>query len=61
MMGQFLLLFNVGIYLARVLPGLLLGLPYPAAPIPYAAFLADDGGLPAHCQCPLVACGPGCG
>ncbi|MBO2012100.1 ABC transporter permease [Hymenobacter negativus] len=54
MMGQFLLLFNVGIYLAGVLPGLLLGVPYPAAPIPYAAFLSDDGRYLVACL-PIVA------
>jgi len=54
MMGQFLVLFNVGIYLSGVLPGLVFGVPYPQAPIPYAAFLADNGRYLVACL-PIVA------
>jgi lantibiotic transport system permease protein len=54
MMGQFLALFNVGIYLSGVLPGVLFGVPYPPAPIPYATFLAEDGRYFIACL-PIVA------
>ncbi|SDF75625.1 ABC-2 family transporter protein [Mucilaginibacter pineti] len=43
MMLQFLLFFNIGIYLAGVLSGLLFGVAYPAEPIPYLHFLLKTG------------------
>ena len=43
MMLQFFLLFNIGIYLSAVIPGLFIkGVTYPAAPIPYAMFLKQN-------------------
>ena len=42
MMLQFLLLFNIGIYITGVLPSLLFGLAYPKEVIPYAYFLTED-------------------
>lgn len=51
MMIQFLVLFNIGVYLSGVLPGLLFGAPYPVEPIPYSYFLREDGRY-------LVACLP---
>jgi hypothetical protein len=42
MIVQFLLLFNLGVYLSGVLPCLLTGVPYPKEPIPYLHFLKDD-------------------
>jgi len=43
MMAQFLVLFNIGIYISGVLPGMLFGIPYPKEPIPYAYFLEENG------------------
>lgn len=43
MMVQFFVLFNVAIYMSAVVPYALVGgVPYPKAPIPYAAFLKDN-------------------
>ena len=43
LMLQFFLLFNIGIYLAAVVPYLLVsGTPYPAQPLPYAFFLNEN-------------------
>lgn len=44
MMIQFFMLFNLGIYLSGVLPGLFIeGVPYPPEPIPYVMFLKQNG------------------
>jgi len=44
LVAQFLLLFNVGIYLSALIPYLLVaGVPYPTAPIPFGMFLREDG------------------
>ena len=43
MIVQFLVLFNVGIYLSAVIPWLLVGgTPYPNAPLPVRFFLAEN-------------------
>ena len=43
LMLQFFVLFNIGIYLAAVVPYLLVsGTPYPAQPLPYAFFLNEN-------------------
>jgi lantibiotic transport system permease protein len=43
MMFQFFILFNLGIYLSGVLPGLFIeGVPYPPEPIPYMMFLKQN-------------------
>ncbi len=43
MMVQFFILFNIGIYLSAVIPGLFVkGVSYPPAPIPYAGFLKQN-------------------
>jgi len=43
LMLQFFLLFNIGIYLAAVIPWLLVrGIPYPSDPLPYSHFLRQD-------------------
>lgn len=43
MLGIFLVLFNVGIYLSAVVPALVVpGVPYPSAPIPWQHFLRED-------------------
>jgi len=43
MMLQFFILFNLGIYLSGVIPGLLInGASYPQEPIPYFTFLKQD-------------------
>lgn len=54
MMAQFLLLFNTGIYISGVLPGLLFGVPYPREPINYAWFLTEDGRYFIACL-PIIA------
>jgi hypothetical protein len=54
MMVQFLVLFNVGIYLSGVLPGLLFSVAYPREPIPYAYFMAENGRYLVACL-PIVA------
>jgi hypothetical protein len=52
---QFLILFSVGIYLAGVIPCLLVGgVPYPSAPIPHGLFLKEDGLFFIDCL-PIVA------
>lgn len=38
MMAQCLVLFAVAVYLSGIIPGLLVGAPYPAEPIPYKFF-----------------------
>jgi hypothetical protein len=43
MLVQFLVVFNVGIYLSAVVPYLLVdGVPYPRHPIPFIGFLKED-------------------
>lgn len=43
MLLQFILLFNVGVWLAAVVPALILpGIDMPTQPIPFRAFLRDD-------------------
>jgi hypothetical protein len=43
MIVQFILLFNIGVYLSGVVPCLLTrGVPYPQESLPYLAFLKDD-------------------
>lgn len=43
MLAQFLLLFNVGIYLSAVVPYLLVrGTPYPNTPVPWLRFLGEN-------------------
>ena len=43
MMIQFFILFNIGIYLSAVVPGLFFrGVPYPKEPIPFSLFLRGD-------------------
>ena len=43
MLGQALVLFNIGIYLSAVIPSVLFSnIPYPAAPIPYRTFLMGN-------------------
>jgi len=43
MMLQFFILFNIGVYLSGVLPGLFIkGVPYPPEPIPYSMFLKQN-------------------
>ncbi len=52
---QFLVLFNLGIYLSAVIPYLLVaGVPYPRAPIPFGSFLNEDGMFFIDCL-PIVA------
>jgi hypothetical protein len=44
LMAQFFLLFDVAVYLSGVVPSLLLrNVPFPSAPLPLWAFLADTG------------------
>ncbi|MCP3064192.1 ABC transporter permease [Myxococcus sp. K38C18041901] len=55
MLGQFFVLFNVGIYLSAVLPPLLVsGVPFPKGPVPHARFLWDNGWFFLDCL-PIVA------
>lgn len=55
MLGQFLLLFDLGIWLSAVIPWALLpGVPYPSAPIPYREFLQQTGWYFLDCL-PIVA------
>ncbi len=42
MMFQFLILFNIGVYFSGILPGLLFGIDYPVAPIPFRYFLVEN-------------------
>ncbi len=42
MMLQFLVLFNVGIYISGIIPGLLFGVPYPKATLPFNYFLIEN-------------------
>jgi hypothetical protein len=43
LMAQFLVLFNIGIYLAGIIPYLLVsGTPYPAQPLPYQIFAQEN-------------------
>ncbi|SDE64251.1 hypothetical protein SAMN05216464_10871 [Mucilaginibacter pineti] len=54
MMLQFLILFNIGIYLSGVLPGLLFGVSYPAEPIPVTYFMTENGRYFLACL-PIIA------
>ena len=55
MLVQFIVLFNLGIWLSAALPAWLLpGVTMPAAPIPFAQFLYDDLRFLAACL-PIVA------
>jgi hypothetical protein len=55
MLGQFLLLFDLGIWLSAVIPWALLpGVPYPSAPIPYGEFLEQTAWYFLDCL-PIVA------
>jgi hypothetical protein len=55
MMIQFFILFNIGIYVSGVIPGLLIkGVEYPAAPIPYAMFLKQNVSFFTACL-PVIA------
>jgi len=55
MLAQFFVLFDVGIYLSALLPSLLVvGVPYPPAPLPLRAFLADTAIYFIDCL-PIVA------
>lgn len=54
LMAEFLVLFNVGIYLSAILPGLLWGAPWPREPIPHLSFLVDNLGYAVACL-PIVA------
>ncbi|MGL6268863.1 MAG: ABC transporter permease, partial [Chitinophagaceae bacterium] len=43
MMIQFFVLFNLGIYLSAVVPGLVIkGVPYPIEPIPFSLFIKQN-------------------
>ena len=55
MVVQFFVLFNIGIYLSALIPYLLVkGVPYPTAPVPFAAILREDGYYFIDCL-PIVA------
>jgi hypothetical protein len=55
MLAQFFVLFGLGIYLAALLPWLLVGgVPYPSAPLPLREFLADTAIYFIDCL-PIVA------
>ena len=55
MMIRFFILFNIGIYLSGVIPGLFIkGVEYPAAPIPYAMFLKQNAFFFTSCL-PIIA------
>jgi len=55
MVVQFFILFNIGIYLSALIPYLLVkGVPYPAAQLPFAAVLKEDGYYFMDCL-PIVA------
>jgi hypothetical protein len=55
MLVQVFVLFNVGIYLAAVLPSFVFsGVPYPAEPIPYARFLTGNVNFFIECL-PILA------
>jgi hypothetical protein len=55
MVLQFFILFNIGIYLSALIPWLLVnGVPYPKAPIPFAAILKEDGFYFIDCL-PIIA------
>jgi len=43
MMVQFFILFNIGIYLAAVIPAVFKGVPYPVEPMPVKAILNING------------------
>ena len=51
---QFFVLFDLGVYFAAVAPCLVVGhVPYPSAPLPLRAFLADTGNYMIACM-PIV-------
>jgi lantibiotic transport system permease protein len=55
MVLQFFILFNIGIYLSALIPYLLIsGVPYPKAPIPFAAILKEDAYYFIDCL-PIIA------
>jgi len=55
MIFQFFVLFEVGVFAAAILPWFLAGhIPFPAAPLPLRAFLADSGSYMLACL-PIVA------
>lgn len=55
MMGQFFVLFNVGIVLSALVPwGVVEGVPFPANPIPWQSFLLQNGLYFVDCL-PIVA------
>ena len=54
MMLQFLLIFNVGIYLTGVIPVVFSGVPYPVQPFPFSYMLATSGAYFACCL-PVIA------
>jgi hypothetical protein len=55
MMVQFFLLFNIGIFLSALVPYLFIsGVPYPQAPIPFAAFARENAYFFIDCL-PVVA------
>lgn len=55
MMLQFFIFFNIGIYLAAIVPYLLIsGVPYPKPPIPYELFLKENALFFIDCL-PIIA------
>lgn len=55
MLGEALVLFNIGIYLSAVIPSALFSnLPYPVAPIPYRGFLTGNINIFIDCL-PILA------
>ncbi|MDZ4682597.1 MAG: ABC transporter permease [Saprospiraceae bacterium] len=54
MMLQFLLLFNIGIYLVGVIPNVIFGVAYPAQAFPFAYFLEKNAWFFVDCL-PIVA------
>lgn len=55
LMSVFLVLFDVGVYLSAAVPWLLVrNVPYPRAPLPLSAFMADTGSYMIACL-PIVA------
>ena len=54
MLVQFFVLFNVGVYLSAVLPGLFFAAPYPPEPLPLLFFLRESASYFVACL-PIVA------